>query len=95
MEIENEFAKVLNDIDSHRYLGRLLYISVSDRINIENRSRQRATLTSFYKNKSDPLDHHESLYLRLNYFDVRVGPTIRISHDRREFIDVISSDVLI
>ena len=76
VEIGSEFVKILNDTDSHRYLGRLLCTSASDRIKIEIRNRQRAAWASFHKHKSVLLDHHVSLQLRLKYFDACVGPTI-------------------
>ena len=76
VEIGNEFVKILNDTDSHRYLGRLLCTSASDRIKKEIRNRQRAAWASFHKHKSVLLDHHVSLELRLKYFDACVGPTI-------------------
>ena len=37
VEIGNDFVKVLNDTDSHRYLGRLLCTSASDRMKIKIR----------------------------------------------------------
>ena len=76
VEIGNEFVKVLSDTDSHRYLGRLLCTSASDRVKIEIRNRQRAAWASFHKHKSALLDPHVSLQLRLKYFDACVGPTI-------------------
>ena len=42
VEMGNEIVKVLNDTDSHRYLGRFLCASASDRIKIEKCNRQRA-----------------------------------------------------
>ena len=68
--------KVLHDTDSHRYLGRLLCTSASNRIHIEIRNNQRTTWASFRKHKSVLLDHHVSLQLRLKYVDSCVGPPI-------------------
>ena len=42
VNIGNEFFKVLNDTDFHRYLGRLRYTLASDRMKIVIRIRQRA-----------------------------------------------------
>ena len=52
VEIGDEFIKVMKDTDSQRYLGRLLWTSVSDRVKIEARNRRRAAWTSFLKYKS-------------------------------------------
>ena len=68
--------KVLNDTNSHRYLGHILCTSVSERIKIEIRDRQRATWASFHEHKSVILKHHVSLQLRLKYSDACVGQTI-------------------
>ena len=36
VEIEDEFVKVLDDVDSHRYLGKLLCISATERVELVN-----------------------------------------------------------
>ena len=66
----------MKDTDSHKYLGRLLCTSASDRVKIEVRNRRRAAWASLHKHKYIILDDHVSLELRLKYFDVCVGPTI-------------------
>ena len=56
VQIGNEFVKALNDTDCHRYLGRFLCTSASERIKIEIRKRQRTTWASIHKHKSVLLD---------------------------------------
>ena len=43
IEISKEFIKIFDEEESHRYFGRQLCTSVSDRINIEFQNRSRAT----------------------------------------------------
>ena len=76
VEIEGEFVKVLDDTDSHRYLGKLLCKSTTERIITEFRSRKRAVWAAFAKHKAVLLDHNVSLQLRLKYFCARNGPAM-------------------
>ena len=75
-EISGEFVKILDDDESHRYLGKQLSTSPSLRATIEFYNRKRAAWASFHKHKSVLLDHNVPLRLRLKYFDACIGPSI-------------------
>ena len=76
VEIDNEFVKVLNDADSHRYLEKLLCTSATERVVTEFRNRKRNLWTDFVKHRLMLLDHNVFLKLRLKYFVASIGPTI-------------------
>ena len=76
VEIDSEFVKVLSDADSHRYLGKLLCTSATERVVTEFRNRKRAAWAAFAKHKAVLLDHNISLKLRLKYFAAHIGPVI-------------------
>ena len=76
VEIDDEFVKVLSDADSHRYLGKLLCTSATERVVTEFRNRKRAAWAAFAKHKAVLLDHNVSLKLRLKYFDASIDPAI-------------------
>ena len=65
IEIFGELIKILDEEDSHRYLGRQLCTSPSDRVNIEVNNRIRAAWGAFRKHKCVLLDHNISVRLRL------------------------------
>ena len=75
-EISGEFVKILDDDESHRYLGKQLSTSPSLRATIEFSNRKRAAWASFHKHKSALLDHNVPLRLRLKYFDACIGSSI-------------------
>ena len=68
--------KVLDDTDSHRYLGKLLCKSTTERIITEFRSRKRVAWAAFAKHTAILLDHNVSLQLRLKYFNACIGPAM-------------------
>ena len=68
--------KILNDDESHRYLGKQLSTFPSLRAHIEFSNRKRAAWASFHKHKSVLLDHNVSLRLRLKYFDTSIAPSM-------------------
>ena len=76
IEIFGELIKILNEEDSHRYLGRQLCTSPSDRVNIEVHNRIRAAWGSFHRHKCVLLDHNISLRLRLKMITASVGPVL-------------------
>ena len=76
VEIEGEFVKVLDEVDSHRYLGKLLCTSITERTITEFRNRKRAKWTTFAKHKAILLDHNVPLQLRLKYFCASIRPTM-------------------
>ena len=75
-EISGEFVKILDDDESHKYLGKQLSSSASSRASIEFSNRKRSAWASFHKHKSVLLDHSVSLRLRLKYFDACIGPAM-------------------
>ena len=46
VEIDNEFVKVLNDADSHRYLEKFLCLSATELVVTEFRNRKLAAWTN-------------------------------------------------
>ena len=76
IEIFGELIKILDEEDSHRYLGRQLCISPSGRVNIEVNNRIRAASGAFRKHTCVLLDHNISLRLRLKMFTASIGPAL-------------------
>ena len=76
IEIFGELIKILDEEDSHRYLGRQLCTSPSDRVNIEVNIRIRAAWEAFHKHKCVLLDHNISLRLRLKMNAANIGPAL-------------------
>ena len=83
VHIGDEFVKVLNDTDSHRYLGRLLCTSISDRIQIETRIRQRSTWISFHNFKPVLVD--QSLWI-LTIFETKIVHVFLLIHAKIHYI---------
>ena len=75
-EISGELVKILDDDESHRYLGKQLSTSPSLRTIIEFSNRKRAAWASFRMPKSVLLDQNVSLRLHLKYFDANIGSSI-------------------
>ena len=75
-ELDDDFVMVLDDNESHRYLGKKLSISGTNRNLIEFKSRKQIAWMAFGKHIKVLLDHNISLQLRLKYFDACVGPAI-------------------
>lgn len=76
VDINNEFVRVLHDHESHRYLGRLLSLSPSNRVQIELQNRKNHAWASFHKHKKIILNTHVSLAKRLQFFDMCVSPSM-------------------
>ena len=76
VDINTEFVRVLHGNESHRYLGRLLCLSPSDRIRIELQNRKNHAWASFHKHKKVILNSHVSLAKRVQFFDVCVSPSM-------------------
>ena len=76
VEIDGEFVKVLSDADSHRYLGKLLCTSATERVVTEFRNRKRVAWADFAKHNAVLLDHNVYLKLRLKYFATSIGSAI-------------------
>ena len=64
-ELDEDFVKVLDDNESHRYLGNNFSISSSDRNIIEIKCRKQAAWIAFGKHMNLLLDRNISLQLRL------------------------------
>ena len=79
IEVHGEFIKVLHDHEFHRYLGRHLCLSASDRIDAEFRHRKHQAWAAFHKHKKVILNKHVSLAKRLQYFDMCVTPSMLFS----------------
>ena len=75
-ELDDDFVMVLDDNESHRYLGKKLSISGTNRNLIEFKSRKQIAWMAFGKHIKFLLDHNISLQLRLKYLDACVGPAI-------------------
>ena len=61
MEFDDDFVNVLDDNESHRYLGKKLYISASGRNLIEIKSRKQISWMTFGKYIKVLLDRNISL----------------------------------
>ena len=79
VEVGDQLIEVLHDHQVHRYLGRHLCLSASDRVDAEFRYRKRQAWAAFYKHRKVILNKHESLAKRLQYFDRCVSPAMLFS----------------
>ena len=57
-ELDDEFVKVSNDTDYHRYLGKLLCTSATGRVITGFRNRKRTAWETFANHKAIYLDHN-------------------------------------
>ena len=76
IEISEEFIKILDEEESHRYLGRQVCTCLSDRINIEFKNRARAAWTALPKHKCVLMDLNLSLRLRFKIFIASINPAL-------------------
>ena len=67
LDINNEFVRVLHGSESHKYLGRLVSLSPSDRIEVELQNRRKHAWASFHKHKKVILNTHVLLAKRLQF----------------------------
>ena len=86
----------MGDYDFQRYLGRILSISPSIRINIEFQYHQQTIWTSFHRHESVLLNHAVSQHVRMEYVEVCVGPALlfctavlRVSRSQLQKIDIL------
>ena len=79
VELNGEFVKVLEENDSHRYLGKQLSTSASNRNGIEIKNRKQTGWIAFGKHMSNLLDRNVSLQhckrlRKINIFDNQYRP---------------------
>ena len=66
----------MSDANFHRYLGKLLCTSTTERVVTELRNRKRAVWAAVVKHTTILLDHNVSLQLRLKYFNIGIAPAM-------------------
>ena len=76
VELNGEFVKILEENDSHRYLGKTNSTSAPNRHIIEIKNRKQVLWVTFGNYISFLLNRNVSLQLRLKYFDVCIGPAL-------------------
>ena len=76
IEIADDFIQILEPHEFHRYLGRRISLSASNRVATEFSYRKSQAWAAFHKHKAVLLDRHVSLGLRLKFFNCCVTPTI-------------------
>ena len=79
IEIADELIRILPCEESHRYLGRLLSTSSSNREEIEFSYRKRQAWRIFHKHKKLLLNSNVSIKKRLRFFDSCVTPAFLFS----------------
>ena len=77
VDIHGQLIEVLHDDQHHRYLGRFLSLSASDRRRIEFDHRKYQVWAMFHKHKKVILNRNISLVKRLHYFDMCISPVMR------------------
>ena len=70
------FIQVLHQDDSHRYLGRLISLQPSGRVEVEFKNRLAAAWGKFHQHKNWMTNKDIALYYRLRMFNAIVTPTI-------------------
>ena len=76
VDIAGEMVEVLHAEEAHRYLGRRLSMSASERVTTEFKFRKQQAWYAFSKHRKVLLNKHVSLKRRLQYFDACVTPTM-------------------
>ena len=101
VEIGGDFVQVLYPGQVHRYLGRHLSFSASDRIEAELKYRRQQAWIAFVKHKKVILNKHVSLQKRLQYFDMCVSPailfgltTLPITRSRLRDLDILQRKMM-
>ena len=74
IDIDGDFVDVVQSNASHKYLGRMINLSMNQRVNIELVFRKKCAWSSFHKHRRTLLNHDISLALRLKLFDSVVSP---------------------
>ena len=76
VEIADELVAIVQDADSHRYLGRSIPGDLFNRAAIEIKHRLQAAWYKFSQHSKTLTNRNTSVKLRLNLFDSVVTPTI-------------------
>ena len=76
IEIADDFVQILEPHEFHRYLGRRVTLSASNRVDIEFKYRKSQAWAAFHKHKSVLFDYHVSLGHRLKFFNICVTSSL-------------------
>ena len=69
IDIDGDFVDVVQSNASDKYLGRMINLSMNQRVNIELAFRKKYAWSSFHKHRRTLLNHDMSLGLRIKVFD--------------------------